>query len=132
MPRVPNVSWSFREGRYFDLWMLVHCLGGVTGGFSNVFFGLAARNVYIVGVLLMIAWEILEHVAGIRESPANRFVDVVVGVAGVAGALWVATHLEGSARHLAFAVSAIAFVGGGLLGWLARRRRNATRRERPA
>ncbi len=126
MKRLPAISWSFREGRYFDLWMPVHCLGGVTGAFSNVFFGLSTRNVYIVGVLLMIAWEILEYAKGIRESPWNRVVDVAVGVAGIAGALWVTARLDGSARYVALLLSTLAFVGGGVLGWLAYRKRKAT------
>ncbi len=131
MKQVPAISLTYAEGRYFDLWMLVHCLGGVTGGFSNVFFGLSSTSVYLVGALLMIAWEVLEYTQGIRESPINRVVDVVVGLVGVAGALWLAGRLGTSAERIAFAVSALIFGLGGLFGWRARRKRRRAAKALP-
>ena len=83
----PLVSFSFAEGRFFDLWMVVHFLSGVAGGFSNTFFGLSAPQVFALGFLMMLGWEIGEHAQRVRESLANRALDVVVGLAGTALAL---------------------------------------------
>lgn len=131
MNQIPAISLSYREGRYFDLWMLVHGVGGVTGGLSNVFLGLTTTNVYLVGVLMMVAWEILEYAKGIRESPVNRVIDVAVGLLGVAGAFWLAARLDPSAERIAFTVSGLLFVLGGLFGWRARRRRTRTAKALP-
>jgi hypothetical protein len=126
MKRIPAISLSYGEGRYFDLWMLVHGVGGVAGGLSNVFFGLSTTNVYLLGVLLMVAWEILEYATGIRESPVNRVIDVAVGLLGIAGALWLAGLLDTTAERIAFLVSGFGFGLGGLLGWRARQKRART------
>ena len=124
-----NLSPSFKEGRYFDLWMLVHLLCGVTGGFSNVLFGLTERNVFLVGIGMMLLWELGEHAVGIRESLENRTLDIVVGLAGVFVALRIAARIDPVSEHWALAVSAFLFGLGSLLGWIAHRRR---RRVSPA
>ncbi len=131
MKKIPTVSLSYAEGHYFDLWMLVHCLGGVTGGFSNVLFGLSTINVFLVGVILMVAWEILEYAKGIRESAVNRVIDVAVGLLGVAGALSLAGRLGTTAEWIAFTVSSLLFGLGGLLGWRARQRRTRAAKALP-
>lgn len=123
MSRPPAVSLTFAEGRYFDLWMLVHCLGGVTGGFSNLLFGLTEARVYLIGLGIMILWEAVEYVRGIREQFINRVLDIVTGLAGVAFALWVSGYLDDRGRVAALVVSGVFFGGGSLLGWLAYRRR---------
>ena len=124
----PDISTTFAEGRYFDLWMLVHALTGFAGGLSNVFFGLPPIGVYLVGLAIMVVWEIGEYVAGIRESAANRLLDIVVGLLGVAGALQLAARLDAPGERIAFAAAAFAVGVGSALGWVAAHRR----RKRPA
>jgi len=124
VPRTPAISTSFAEGRYFDLWMLVHFMGGVTGGFSNVLFGLATTRVYQIGLAIMVVWELAEYLRGIREQFVNRVLDVAVGLTGVALALWIDAHLDDPGRVTALVVSGVLFGGGSLLGWLAYRRRH--------
>lgn len=102
MKKIPDVSADFDEGVYFDLWLVVHFLTGVTGGFVNVFFGLNVITVLIVGCLLMIAWEVGEKMAGIDEAPINRVVDVIIGLAGTALALWIASSLSPTEQRVAF------------------------------
>ena len=122
----PSISLTFAEGKYFDLWMVVHLLSGVAGGFSNVFFALAAPWVFALAFLMMVVWEIVEHLNGIRESFSNRVVDVVVGLLGVWLALAAARALEPRAQWVAFGVALfLALVGMGF-GVRARRRRFRT------
>jgi hypothetical protein len=123
--RVPTVSTTWKEGRIFDLWMIVHFLGGVTGGFSNVFFSLSARGVYLIGIGMMAVWELVEYAAGIREVAENRLIDVVIGLAGVFVALHLAAWFGTTAEYIAFVASGLAFGIGGTIGWLAHRRREA-------
>ncbi len=118
-----NISTSWREGRYFDKWMVVHWLGGVTGGFSNVFFGLATLNVFLVGAGLMVVWEIAEYIGGIRESQENRVLDIVVGLLGVAIAVASAAWLSPNRERLAFVASGLCFGLGSFFGWAAHQKR---------
>lgn len=117
------VSLSWNEGRYFDLWMLVHLTGGVAGGFSNALFRLPTGGVLLLGFLLMLLWELVEIRLGVRESWENRLLDVALGLAGVAVALALSPRLGPSGRVAAFVVSVLVFAVGDLMGWLAYRRR---------
>lgn len=122
----PSISLTFAEGQYFDLWMVVHFVSGVAGGFSNVFFALGAVWVFVLALVMMVAWEIVEHLNGIRESFSNRVVDVVVGLLGVWLALAAARALGPRAQWVAFGVTlSLGLVGMGF-GVRARRRRSRT------
>ena len=118
-----GISTTFAEGRYFDLWMVVHFLVGVSGGFSNVLFGLDTLAVFGVGIAIMVLWEIGEYVAGIREGPMNRVLDVAVGTAGVALALLTASPFGLGVQRALFGLSLLLVLGGSALGWRAYRRR---------
>jgi hypothetical protein len=122
VPR-PAVSISWREGRFFDLWMLVHFGSGVAGGFSNVFFGLSPLGVYIVATTMMVLWELGEYLMGVREAISNCLLDIVVGLAGVQLALWIAAPLPRRGRVIAFIVSFGLALVLGTLGMIAFRRR---------
>ena len=127
MTSPPPVTTSFDEGRFFDLWMLVHFASGAAGGYSNVFFELSDRLVVALGLGLMILWEVGEHLAGIRESWPNRVIDIVVGLLGVALALTTAPLLLPSREILSFAITlGCALVGLGY-GVRARNRRQRAR-----
>ena len=112
MTSLPPVTTSFAEGRYFDLWMLVHFASGAAGGYSNVFWELPIPIVYGLGLFLMSLWEVAEYVAKIRESWVNRILDILVGLLGVALAVGTAPYLLPSSEVLAFAVA----LAGGLVG----------------
>jgi hypothetical protein len=119
----PAFSISWREGRFFDLWMLVHFASGVAGALGNVFFGLGTMGVYITATVMMTLWEIGEYFMGVRESMSNRLLDIAVGLAGVQLALWIAAPLSHRGRVIAFIVGfGIALLLSGR-GWFAFRRR---------
>lgn len=119
----PAISLTFAEGHYFDLWMLVHFLSGVAGGFSNVFWALSMVALFALASVLMIVWEIGERAAGVRESWSNVMIDIAVGLAGVLLAVTVSARLSYRGEVVAF----IATLGTALLlmtlGALAAKRR---------
>lgn len=119
----PAFSTSWREGRFFDLWMLVHFASGVAGGLFNVFIGLGTLGVYITATVMMILWEVGEYFAGVRESMSNRLLDIVVGLAGVYLALWIAAPLSHEGRVLAFILGFGLALVLSAMGWIAYRRR---------
>jgi drug/metabolite transporter (DMT)-like permease len=117
------ISTTWREGRYFDRWMVVHVLSGFTGALSNVFFELSGRSVMLLGLALLVVWEIAEYLFGVRESAPNRVIDVAVGFLGILAALWTSARLERGGELLAFAIAAAVTGGLAASGWLAYRRR---------
>lgn len=125
MTRVPAFSPDWNEGRYFDLWMFVHLLAGIAGGFVNVFTGLANRQVMLLGLLLMVLWEVGEVAIGVFESPLNRCLDILVGMLGVAAALWMAPQVAPMVQRAIFVVTMILALGGMTLGIRDYKRRSA-------
>jgi hypothetical protein len=123
MRPTPPITTTWEEGRFFDLWMIVHFLSGLSGGLSNVFLGLSTVGVYALGASLLVAWELVELARGIRETWENRALDLVVGVAGIAAAQSAAARLDPTWEYAAFGVSAVAFMFGTVRGWLAYRAR---------
>jgi hypothetical protein len=105
--------------------MLVHFASGVAGGFSNVFFGLSTLGVYLVATALMALWELGEYLLGVRESWSNRVLDVVVGLAGVQVALWIAAPLSRRGQFVALTTGVALSVTLSIVGWAAFRRRLA-------
>ena len=71
----------WREGEWVDLWSVVHFLSGISLGFCLyiVHFGAAAS--VVLALVLLTAYEMWEAMVQIEETPANRFMDVVVGMA---------------------------------------------------
>jgi len=123
MSHIRPFSTTWREGRYFDRWMVVHLLSGFAGGLTNVFFGLSDRGVQLLGLALLVLWEIAEYLLGVRESVSNRVIDVIVGFLGILAALWTAARLDRGGEVLAFAVASGATAALATAGWLAYRRR---------
>lgn len=119
----PGVSFTFSEGHYFDLWMIVHLLSGVAGGFSNVFWGLSPVALYALAATMMIVWELIERAQGVRESWSNVALDVFVGLAGVWLATTIAARLSSRGAVLAFVLTLSVGIVLGTLGALAAKRR---------
>ncbi|MBX3131879.1 MAG: hypothetical protein KF689_00660 [Gemmatimonadaceae bacterium] len=120
---IPALSPDWGEGRYFDLWMLVHLISGVAGGFSSVFFRLTTLGVIAVAAIVMLLWEVGEYALGVRESWSNRALDIAVGLLGVFAALQVAAEWDRDRRLIAFWGCFALAAGLGVLGGLAYRRR---------
>lgn len=123
---IPALSPDWQEGHFFDLWMLVHVMSGVAGGFSSVFFGLTAAWTLWIALGVMLLWEVGEYALGVRESWINRALDVVVGLGGVAAALWIGADWTSGSRTWAFWGSFATATVLGVLGGIASRRRAAS------
>lgn len=103
--------------------MLVHFVSGVAGGFGNLFFGFTTPGALGVALAVMVVWELGEVMLGVREAWSNRIIDIAVGLAGAALALFVAARLTTNGQRAAFAITFAAAAGSSAAGWLAYRRR---------
>jgi hypothetical protein len=70
----------WREGKWLDLWSVVHFLSGVSLGLGISFFKFGTVSSVIIVFLLLVAYEMWEAMVKIEETPQNRFMDVVVGM----------------------------------------------------
>jgi hypothetical protein len=70
----------WREGKWLDLWSVVHLLSGVSVGIGLPIFKFDAASVVLIALLGFIAYELWEAVVKIEETPQNRVMDVVLGM----------------------------------------------------
>lgn len=70
----------WREGKYLDVWSVVHFLSGITVAFSILFFNFGIVPSFVIAFLLLVAYEMFEVIAKIEETRWNRILDVVVGM----------------------------------------------------
>jgi len=109
----------WREGKYLDLWSVPHFLSGVALALAMHFFGFAALPTYIIGFLLLVAYEMFEALVKIEETRMNRILDVVVGMVSFVPALSLAPLLSDAQALAAFAVVGGTDAALSLLGWQA-------------
>jgi hypothetical protein len=71
----------WHEGKYLDLWSIPHILSGIVVGLTAHFIGFATIPSFVIAFLVLVGYEMFEVIAKIEETRANRFLDVVVGMA---------------------------------------------------
>ncbi len=71
----------WREGKWVDLWSVVHFLSGSSTAFAIAWLGFGFQASALIAFLLFVAYELWEAMVKIEETPQNRFMDVVVGMA---------------------------------------------------
>ncbi|MEK7604243.1 MAG: hypothetical protein AAB442_00340 [Patescibacteria group bacterium] len=71
----------WREGKWLDLWSVVHFLTGASIGLFAPFFSLGTPATVVIVFLLLTGYEMWEKIVAIEEAPTNRVMDVVVGMA---------------------------------------------------
>ena len=71
----------WREGAWLDLWSVVHFLSGVSVASVLYLLHLGAFASTLIAFLLLVSYELWEAMVKIIETPTNRFMDVVVGMA---------------------------------------------------
>lgn len=124
MKKVRDITFSWEEGRYFDLWMAVHTLSGVFIGFAFAFFFFSTFAAYFFTILILIIWEVIERfIFGIIETNENRVIDVVIGAIGFAASYHWSTKVTYDTLSSLLVFSAIILLAFTLLGWLDFRRR---------
>ncbi len=71
----------WREGKWVDLWSVVHLLTGVSTALGLSLFGFGFLASTVIAFLAFTAYELWEAMVKIAETPQNRFMDVVAGLA---------------------------------------------------
>ena len=77
---IKKITWSFEEGRFWDLWAFTHILAGVVLGLFFELLELGFFVGFVVSAGIMIVWEIGEIFFKIEETGENRVLDVLYGV----------------------------------------------------
>ncbi len=108
----------WREGKWLDLWSVVHFLSGITIGFSLYFLHFGPLASSLLAGISLIAYEMWEAIVQIEEAPTNRFTDVAFGMAGYLPAFflfapWLSTELF----ILAFGSVFTANIVMSIIGW---------------
>ena len=121
----PAVSLSWKEGKYWDLWMIVHFWSGVVLAFLVPFIDAPKEFILGIAFLCLVAWELIEYFFDIHEVIENRILDIIFGLAGL---LLFSNYLipileRESLVGFGFTGSLIILVILGVLGWKAYRER---------
>jgi hypothetical protein len=70
----------WREGKWLDLWSVVHFLSGVSIAIGFQIFGFGFWPTAVITFICLVAYELWEAMVKIAETPQNRVMDVVVGM----------------------------------------------------
>ncbi len=107
----------WREGKWLDTWSIVHLLSGITIGFFPKYLGLDTFSAYVIVLLLLVSYEMFEALVKIEETPQNRFMDVVVGMASFIPVYHLHPLLSDIASITLFSVFFISASVLGAIGW---------------
>jgi len=117
--QIKDITFSWEEGRYFDLWMAVHTLSGVVIGFFLAFLSFSVVGAYLIVFLALFFWEIFElYFLRIVETKENRVIDIVVGIIGFAAAFHWSIELGPNSVTALLIFSTVVLTCLTLLGWL--------------
>lgn len=110
----------WREGKWLDLWSIVHALTGASLGFAFSLFSRGEISSVIIMLLLLTAYEMWEYIVHIEETFTNRVMDVVVGMASFLPIyLSIAPRLTLTAYILAFGFTLTTTIVMSVFGWIA-------------
>jgi hypothetical protein len=110
----------WREGKWLDLWSVVHFLSGISVGLGLYFLHFGAFASTDFALLSFIAYEMWETVVHIEEDPTNKFMDVVVGMASFLPSFFLlAPELSHASLILTFGSVLVVNVVMSVFGWRA-------------
>ena len=116
----------WREGKWLDLWSVVHFLTGVSFGLGMTFLKLGTSSSIIIVFLILVTYEMWEAMVKIAETPQNRVMDVIVGMASFLPIfLYLAPSLTYSPLVLTFGFVLTANIVMATFGWLESRKAEA-------
>jgi hypothetical protein len=121
--KIPPISFSWDEGVYFDVWMVVHMLSGFTLGLFAGLFLFEKITAFLSVCTFLILWEVGEIIMKIDEAPINRIIDVVVGIIGFFIAWTVVESVGASNLFMISLFSVIVLATLNVFGWRAHRTR---------
>lgn len=108
----------WREGKWLDLWSVVHLLSGASTGLGFFFLPLNAFASVTIALLAFVLYEMWEALVKIEETPTNRFMDVVCGMITFLPAFFlVAPQLSEETLITVFSGVLGANIGLSFIGW---------------
>jgi hypothetical protein len=124
MPTPPHRAFHrtdiWREGKWVDLWSVVHTLSGVSLGFGLSVLHLGDVASVLLVLLLLILYEMWERLMQMEETFANGCMDVVCGMAGFLLTFFLlAPRLSGAMFFIAFGAVFAVNVVMSVFGWRA-------------
>ena len=72
----------WREGKWLDLWSVVHILSGITAGLGLYLLHLNSSSALVLALTTFILYEIWEAFVRIEETFTNRIMDILAGMTG--------------------------------------------------
>ena len=112
----------WREGKWIDLWSVVHLLSGASVGFSIAWLGFGFAASAVIAFLLFVAYELWEAMVKIHETPQNRSMDVVAGMVSFMPTFFLMQGVSGPTFILMFGLVLTVNVVLATFGWLASRK----------
>ena len=112
----------WREGKWLDLWSVVHLLSGVSTAFAITWFGFGLAASAVIAFLLFVAYELWEAMVKIEETPQNRSMDVVVGMVSFVPTFFLVQGTSSTVFILAFGFVLTVNIVLATFGWLASRK----------
>ena len=112
----------WREGKWLDLWSVVHFLTGMSLGLGATIFKFGSVESIIIVFLLLVSYEMWEAMVHIVETPQNRFMDVVVGMTSFVPTFFFVPMMPQTVFILTFGLIFTVNVVLATFGWLASRK----------
>ncbi|MDP2648497.1 MAG: hypothetical protein Q8P19_01200 [bacterium] len=112
----------WREGKWMDLWSVVHFLSGVSVALGLALLGFGTMAAFTISFLMLVAYELWEAMVKIEETPQNRVMDVVVGMVSFAPTFLYFTPILSGNLYLYIVVFGIVLavnIALATFGWLA-------------
>ena len=110
----------WREGKWLDLWSVVHLLSGISVGLGFYFLHFGTFAPVVLALLSLICYEMWEMHMQIDEAPTNRLMDVVVGMAGFVPAFFLLAPMLSLWAFLStFGLVLVVNIVTGVIGWRA-------------
>ncbi len=113
----------WREGKWLDLWSVVHLLSGTCLALVIYLLRFEASAALIIATLLLVAYELWEAMVKIEEARTNRVMDVVVGLVSFVPTYFVlAPILSAEQIYAVFALVLTVNIVMSTFGWMASRK----------
>ena len=110
----------WRQGKWLDLWSVVHFLSGILIGLGFYFLHVGAFASVALALVSLVAYEMWERLMQMEETFANGCMDVVVGMFSFLLAFFIfAPLLSGVLLVLAFGAVLVVDTVMSIFGWRA-------------
>jgi hypothetical protein len=110
---------SWQEGKYSDLWFLVHFSSGVTAGTLFLLIGMSEPLMWLTCGVATVSWEIFEWRHKIPESMQNRIMDIGAAFAGasIGYKYLLSLNFDQISNYQIFFAEAVGLIFLSVLGW---------------